>query len=169
MTVGGAGARMADASGRAPGDTGDDWRDRLVEDDAAVAALARTLRRVAVVGIRPASAAGRPAHDVAAWLQGAGLEIVPVPTAHPEVHEILGRPVERRLAAAARGADAAVLFRKPEDVAGHLPDLLAARPRVVWMQLGIREPQVAEVCARAGLLVVQDRCLQRVLAGAGDA
>jgi predicted CoA-binding protein len=38
-------------------------------------------------------------------------------------------------------------------------DILAARPRVVWLQLGIRHDEAAEAFARAGIDVVQDRCL----------
>jgi len=51
------------------------------------------------------------------------------------------------------------LFRRPADVAQHLPDLLAKRPRAVWLQAGIRDDRTAEALARAGILVVQDRCL----------
>ena len=41
----------------------------------------------------------------------------------------------------------------------HVDDILAAGPRVVWFQLGIRNPAAAEAFARAGIQVVQDRCL----------
>ena len=41
----------------------------------------------------------------------------------------------------------------------HLPDILAAQLRVVWMQLGISHDEVAEVLARAAIKVIQDRCL----------
>ena len=51
------------------------------------------------------------------------------------------------------------VFRRSHDVPPHVPDLLAARPRVVWLQLGIRHDGAAEELARAGILVVQDRCL----------
>jgi predicted CoA-binding protein len=51
------------------------------------------------------------------------------------------------------------VFRRPPDVPAHVPDLLAARPRVVWFQLGIRHDEAAEALARGGIAVVQDRCL----------
>ncbi len=51
------------------------------------------------------------------------------------------------------------VFRRSKDVPGHVEDLLAKRPRAVWMQLGIRNDEAAEALARAGILVVQDRCL----------
>jgi len=49
------------------------------------------------------------------------------------------------------------VFRRPRDIPPHLPDLLASKPRVVWMQLGISHDAVAEALARAGIKVVQDR------------
>jgi hypothetical protein len=40
-----------------------------------------------------------------------------------------------------------------------VPDILAAKPRAVWLQLGITHAEAAEALARAGIQVVQDRCL----------
>ncbi len=51
------------------------------------------------------------------------------------------------------------LFRRSADVPGHLGDILAKRPRAVWMQSGIRNEAVAERLLEAGIDVVQDRCL----------
>jgi predicted CoA-binding protein len=51
------------------------------------------------------------------------------------------------------------VFRRPEDIPPHLEDILAARPRSVWFQSGIRNDGAAEQLARAGIQVVQDRCL----------
>ena len=73
--------------------------------------------------------------------------------------EILGQPVHRRLADIPGPIDVVDVFRRPRDVAPHLPDLLAKRPRAVWLQSGIRNDQAAEALAREGILVVQDRCL----------
>jgi predicted CoA-binding protein len=38
-------------------------------------------------------------------------------------------------------------------------DIIASRPRAVWFQLGIRNEESAERLARAGIEVVQDKCL----------
>jgi hypothetical protein len=51
------------------------------------------------------------------------------------------------------------VFRRAKDVPPHVDDLLAKRPRAVWLQLGIRSDEAAERLARAGIDVVQDRCL----------
>ena len=137
----------------------DDWRENLVRDDARILEIARSARRVAVLGIKPESHAGQPAHYVPKYLVDAGVEVVPVPVYYPEVHTILGRPVQRAVAAVAAPIDIYDVFRRPADVPAHVDDLIAARPSVVWLQLGIRHDASAERLARAGIRVVQDRCL----------
>ena len=141
----------------------EDHRRFLIEDDErAVAELVRSARRIAVLGIKPEMRAMKPAHYVPAYLAEAGVEVIPVPVYYPEVTHILGRPVYRRVAdvpGPPGSIDIINVFRRSHDVAAHLVDLLAARPRAVWLQLGIRDDATAEALARAGILVVQDRCL----------
>ena len=73
--------------------------------------------------------------------------------------EILGRPVYRSLHAVPGPIDMVNVFRRPRDIPPHVPDILAVGPRVVWLQLGIVHDEAAEMLARAGIEVVQDRCL----------
>ena len=51
------------------------------------------------------------------------------------------------------------VFRRAQDVPPHVDDILAKQPKAVWLQTGIRHDAVAEQLARAGIDVVQDRCL----------
>ena len=50
------------------------------------------------------------------------------------------------------------VFRRPDDLPGHLDEMLRLRPRVVWFQLGIRNDEVAAALEAEGIEVVQDRC-----------
>ena len=136
----------------------DAWEARLLTRTDAVHALLARTRRIAVLGIKTAESM-QPAHWVPRYAQQAGLEIVPVPVYYPEVTEILGAPVLRRLVDVPGPIDLVNVFRRPKDLPAHLDDLLAARPHAVWLQSGIRHDAVAESLARAGILVVQDRCL----------
>ncbi|MHB8419319.1 MAG: CoA-binding protein [Myxococcales bacterium] len=136
-----------------------DWHENLLSDSAAIGALVRSARRVAVLGIRPESKADRPAHFVPAYLASAGITVLPVPVGDPGVPVILGQPVYGSVAEAPGPVDIVDVFRRAEDIPPHLPDLLAARPRAVWFQSGIRNDSAAETLARAGIQVVQDRCL----------
>lgn len=137
----------------------DDWRERLIDDRAGIEALLRDVRRIAVLGIKTEQQSGQPAFYVPEYMQAAGYEIVPVPVYYPEVTEILGEKVYRRVADIPDGVDLVVVFRRPSDVPAHLPDLLEAEPVGVWMQAGIREDDVAQRLAVAGVRVVQDRCI----------
>jgi predicted CoA-binding protein len=136
-----------------------DWRDHILTDDGKIRELLATTRRIAVLGIKTEAHSDRPAFYVPEFLAAQGLEILPVPVYYPEAREILGRPVYRRVVDVPGPIDLVDVFRRPADVAGHLDDLLAKRPRAVWLQLGIRNDAAAEALARAGVLVVQDRCL----------
>ena len=135
------------------------WRTRLATTPAGISAALARVQTIAVIGIKPQHVGG-PAWYVPAYAQAAGLTIIPVPVYYPDVTQILGVPVHRSLASIAPPADMALLFRRSEHVAGHLNELLAARPAVVWMQSGIRDAVVAETLATAGIVVVQDRCLK---------
>ena len=136
-----------------------DWRDNLIEDADGIRELLAQTRRIAVLGIKTEAQAGQPAYYVARYLVSAGLEMIPVPVYYPEVTEILGQPVYRRLVDIPGEIDLVDVFRRPQDIAGHLDDILAKKPTAVWFQLGIRNDAVAETLARAGIKVVQDRCL----------
>ena len=136
-----------------------DWRGNLVEDEERIRALLRSTRRIAVLGIKTEAQGSKAAFYVPHYLAAQGVEIVPVPVYYPEVQEILGRHVYRKLADVPGDIDLVDVFRRSKDVPGHVEDLLAKRPRAVWMQLGIWNDEAAEALARAGILVVQDRCL----------
>jgi predicted CoA-binding protein len=77
---------------------------------------------------------------------------------YPDVAEMLGAPTVRSLRDVQPPADLVLLFRRSGDVPQHLEEILAANPRVVWMQLGIEHAEVAETLARAGITVVQNAC-----------
>lgn len=126
-------------------------------DRAHVAAILRSARRIAVVGLSPKPE--RPSHGVASYLQRAGYTIIPV---RPTTRSILGEPVQPDLktaAAAAGPIDIVDIFRRSEFVPALLDDLLAVHPRLVWMQVGIRDDDTAARLEAAGIPVVMDRCL----------
>lgn len=131
----------------------------LIDSEVELTRLLRGLRRVAVLGIKTEQQRDQPAYYVAADLAARGLEVVPVPVYYPEVREILGQPVYRRLVDIPGPLDLVDVFRRPADIPAHLDDLLAKAPKAVWFQLGIRHDAAALRLAEAGIAVVQDRCL----------
>ena len=131
----------------------------MIETDAAIAELLSRVRRIAVLGIKTEAQADQAAFYVPRYLASAGFEVIPVPVYYPEVKEILGRTVYRKLADVPGEIDLVDVFRRPRDIDAHLDDLLFKKPRSVWFQLGIRNEAAAEKLAKAGIQVVQDRCL----------
>ena len=134
------------------------WRQHLVEDDRGVRRVLEQTRRIAVLGIKIAESEA-PAYFVPEYAQQAGFEIVPVPVYYPDVTEILGEKVYRTVAAIPGEIDMVDVFRRPHRIPAHVDDIIAKRPKSVWFQLGIRNDDAAEQLARAGIDVVQDRCL----------
>ncbi len=111
------------------------------------------------MGIKTEAQADQAAFYVPRYLASVGFEVIPVPVYYPEVKEILGRTVYRKLADVPGEIDLVDVFRRPRDIDAHLDDLLVKKPRAVWFQLGIRNDAAAEKLAKAGIQVVQDRCL----------
>ena len=130
-----------------------------LETEEAIRALVKRIRRVAVLGIKTEAQSDQAAFYVPEYLASVGLDVVPVPVYFPEVKEILGRPVYRRLVDVPGEVDLVDVFRRPKDLPGHLEDILAKAPKAVWFQAGIRDDAMADKLAAAGIDVVQDRCL----------
>ena len=132
---------------------------RLLETDEDIAALVNSLKRVAVLGIKTEEQRGQAAFYVPEYLQGVGIEVVPVPVYYPDVTSILGRPVFRKVTDVPGEVDLVNVFRRPQDIPPHVDDIIAKRPKAVWFQLGIRNDEAAKKLIAAGIDVVQDRCL----------
>jgi len=133
------------------------WRSHLVSDPADIARVLENAHRIAVLGIKMEP--DQPAYYVPEYAQEAGCEIVPVPVYYPDAKEILGEPVYRKVAEVPGEVDMVNVFRRSRDVLAHVDDIIAKKPKSVWMQLGISNPEAAERLARAGIDVVQNRCL----------
>jgi uncharacterized protein len=136
-----------------------DWKTNLIDDEKGIAELLRATRTIAVLGIKTEAQSGQPAFYVAQYMKNAGFDVIPVPVYYPDVMEILGRRVYRKIADVPGDVDMVNVFRRSEDVLPHVDDILAKKPKSVWMQLGIRNDEAAERFARAGIKVVQNRCL----------
>lgn len=133
------------------------WQSHLLTTPEQIGELLAKSNRVAVLGIKPDPK--QPAYYVPAYIQKAGYEIVPVPVYYPDLTEVLGEPVYRSLVAIPGDIDVVDVFRRPKDIPQHVDDIIAKHPKAVWFQMGIRNDEAAEAIARAGIDVVQDRCM----------
>jgi predicted CoA-binding protein len=135
-----------------------DWRTNLVQDDAGLTRIFREARTIAVLGAK--GEPGEPAFYVPSYLKARGYQVRPVnPTRVGE--RILDEKVAPTLADLPEPVDVVEVFRRPKFLPGHASEILRLpwKPAVVWFQLGIRHDAAAAELARAGIRVVQDRCM----------
>jgi len=135
------------------------WKENLIDRPSDIRDLILKTQRIAVLGIKTEAQADQPSFYVPKYLVTAGFDVIPVPVYYPEVIEILGKRVYRRLTEIPGNIDLVDVFRRSQDIDGHVEEILAKMPTAVWLQSGIRNDSVAETLAKAGIQVVQDRCL----------
>ncbi len=126
-------------------------------DDAYLKDILAEVKTFAMVGASPNW--NRPSYFAMTYLQGKGYRVIPVnPTAAGQT--ILGETVYARLADIPVPLDMVDIFRNSEAAAGIVDEALALdpRPRVIWMQLGVRNDEAAAKAEAAGLRVVMNRC-----------
>lgn len=133
------------------------WQKNIITTDEGIKDLLSETKRIAVIGIKLETF--QPAFYVPSYMQDAGFEIVPVPVYYPEATEILGEKVYRKLTDIPGEIDLVNIFRRSSDVAKHTEEILAKKPKAVWMQSGIQNTEVAEILAKEGIKVVQNLCL----------
>ena len=113
-------------------------------------------RVIAVVGL--STDRDKPSYRVAAYMQDAGYQIVPV---HPKADMILGEKTYPDLLSIPMsvGVEIVDVFRKPEAVMAHAEEAIAIEAKVLWLQEGIVNNAAADKARAAGLVVVQSRCI----------
>lgn len=129
------------------------WRE---PDDAQVREILQQSKTVAIVGV--SDNPEKASNQVAQWLMAnTSYDLYFV---NPRLESIFGKPVYKSVAEIPVAIDIMDLFRKSEDLPANLEDALVAKPKVFWMQLGIRNQGVAEQAAAAGMVAIQDRCIK---------
>src|SRR5204862_98780 len=84
-----------------------------------------------------------------------------LPRIEPRPRPRIAAAAVARLADLGEPADVIEIFRRPAYLPDHAREILVLpwRPTAVWFQLGIRHDGAAAMLARAGIRVVQDRCM----------
>lgn len=126
-----------------------------VTDDAELRSILE-YDRVAVVGC--STTPGKAAHDIPAYLDRHGYDVVPV---NPYADEVLDRKAYDSLADVPGEIDIVDVFRPSEEVS-EIVDAALERDdtKVIWLQLGIHDDEAVERAEDAGRKVVQDRCMK---------
>ncbi len=126
-------------------------------DDAYIRGILNTVKTIAMVGV--SNKENRPSYFAFKYLLERGYHMIPV---NPGLAggELLGQKVYAKLADIPEPVDMVDIFRAAQYAVGIVEEALrlTPRPRVVWMQLGIRNDAAAALAEANGLKVVMNRC-----------
>ena len=129
----------------------------LTYSDESIRAILQTTKTIAMVGASDNPA--RPSWIAFKYLQQRGFRMFPV---NPVLagKEILGEHVHATLADVPEPVDMVDIFRNSAAAGGIVDEALALRPlpKVIWMQLSVRDDEAAARAEAAGLSVVMNRC-----------
>jgi predicted CoA-binding protein len=117
--------------------------------------ILRECRTIAVVGC--SADPSKASNQVASYLRAHGYRIRPV---NPHATSVLGERCYPNLDAIPEKVDIVQIFRRSEDVPSVVDEAMKIGPRVIWMQLGVRNEEAARRAEDAGIEVVMDRCLK---------
>jgi predicted CoA-binding protein len=127
-------------------------------DDTALARMLGRVESVAVVGASPDPS--RTSHQIAVWLmENTPYEVYLVNPFGGEA-DIQGHGFYPDLASLPLVPDLVDVFRRPEEVPSIADAAIAVGARALWLQLGIRHDDAAATAHKAGLAVVQNRCIK---------
>lgn len=126
-------------------------------DDSYIRGILNSVKTIAMVGTSPKD--NRPSYFVFKYLKERGYRMIPVNPGQ-EGKEILGEKVYAKLADIPEPVDMVDIFRGSKYAPGIVDEVLAMqpRPRVIWMQLTVRNDEAAAKAEAAGMKVVMNRC-----------
>ena len=122
----------------------------------AVEEILRNSRTVAMVGL--SSNKERASNLVGRYLKEHGYKIIPV---NPNEKTVLRHKSYPDLVSIPVKVDVVDIFRKPEDVPPIVKEAIKIGAKAVWMQEGIKNAEAAALAKKAGLKVVQNKCMRK--------
>lgn len=115
-----------------------------------------SLKNIAVVGM--SKNPDKAAHYVPKYLHERGYNIIPV---NPTTTEILGKKCYPTLLdiPAEIDIDIVDVFRPSEQVKPVIEESVKIKPKVIWLQEGIHNPEAETIAQKSGIKVIFNRCM----------
>lgn len=123
-------------------------------DTGQIRELLKQSKTIAVVGL--SDKPDRASYHVAEYLQQQGYKIVPI---NPMVKEVLGEKAYASLSEAPKPIDIVNVFRKSEDALAVVQEAIPLKPRLIWLQQGISNPNAARQATSANIPYIENHCL----------
>jgi len=113
-----------------------------------------SLKNVAVVGM--SKNADKAAHYVPKYLLTQGYNVIPV---NPTADEILEKKCFQSLQDVDQSIDIVDVFRPSDQVIPIVQEAIKKKPKVIWLQEGIHNPEAEDMARKAGIKIVFNRCM----------
>lgn len=113
-----------------------------------------SLNSVVVIGM--SKHPEKAAQFVPKYLSEQGYEITPV---NPTTNEILGKKCYPEISKVDGKIDIIDVFRPSEKILPIIIDAIKKKPKVIWLQEGIHNPEAEELAKEAGIKIVFNRCM----------
>jgi len=126
-------------------------------DDSYIRGILNGVKTIAMIGASPVNV--RPSYFAFKYLSERGYDMIPVNPGYPG-KSLVGKPFVASLADIARPIDMIDIFRASDKVGAIVDEALqlSPLPKVIWMQLGVRDDDAAARAEQRGIKVVMNRC-----------
>jgi len=113
-----------------------------------------SLKKVVVIGMSKNS--NKAAHYVPKYLSENGYDVIPI---NPTTDTILGKKCYESISNVPSDVDIIDLFRPSDQVLSVIQEAIKKKPKVIWLQEGIHNPEAEELAKKEGIKVVFNRCM----------
>jgi predicted CoA-binding protein len=127
----------------------------MIDDVAGLRRILMQNRTIAVVGL--SANWYRPSYFAAKYMIEHGYTVIPV---NPAYAEVLGQKCYPSLREVPQQVDIVDCFRRAEDIPVIAEEAIAIGAKVLWLQIGVINPEAVRRAEGAGLEVVMDRCVK---------
>ena len=116
--------------------------------------ILKEAKTIAVVGI--SNKPGRDSGRIALFLKERGYNVIGV---NPFQKDFEGIKIYEKLNDIEHDIDIVDVFRNSDSIPDLIPDVLIKKPKVLWLQLGIRNDDAVKPAEEGGIQVIQDKCI----------
>lgn len=113
-----------------------------------------SLKHVAVVGMSKHEY--KAAHFVPKYLADNGYNVIPV---NPSADEILNKKCYEKVSDISSDVDIVDVFRPSDQVLPVIQEAIKKKPKVIWLQEGIHNPEAEDLAQKEGIKVIYNRCM----------
>jgi predicted CoA-binding protein len=116
--------------------------------------ILKEAKTIAVVGI--SNKPGRDSGRIALFLKERGYNVIGV---NPVQKDFEGIKIYQKLTDIEQDIDIVDVFRNSNSIPDLIPDVLIKKPKVLWLQLGIRNDEAVKPAEKEGIQVIKDKCI----------